>query len=139
MAVSAKKAASERRAKPNLMSRRERTRKEGKCQLCEASVPIKNQYTVVNDLEAGEPVARKNAGAKGQEKASHYCGECKDKRIAQKQAWINSRDGSTKPKASKKTAKKTATKKAVKKATKPKGKKAVKKTAKKGSKQSEPF
>lgn len=133
MPVSATKAASERRTRPNLMSRRERTRKEGKCQLCEKKTPIKDQYTVVNDLDEGVATKRKNAGAKGNETSSHYCGECADKRVTQKEAWINSvRNADAKPKAKKgkkgakgkaKAKAKKATKKAVKK---------VKKVAKKG-------
>jgi hypothetical protein len=71
--------------------RRERTRKDGKCQLCEKSVPLKEQYTVANDLKAGTASKRTDASRKGAEAASHYCGECADKRVKQKQAWLNAR------------------------------------------------
>jgi hypothetical protein len=74
-----------------ITERRERTRKEGKCQMCEESVPLTKQYTVTNDLEAGTVKAQKNAARKGAETASHYCEECKDKRIKQKQAWLKAR------------------------------------------------
>jgi hypothetical protein len=69
----------------------ERTRKEGKCQLCEKSVSLAKQYTVHNDLKQGTVRARKNAARKGVEAASHYCEECKDKRLKQKQAWLDAR------------------------------------------------
>lgn len=71
--------------------RRERTRKQGRCQLCETTVPLKEQYTVVNDLDAGKAVKQKNAARKGAEKLSHYCEGCADRRVGQKQAWINAR------------------------------------------------
>jgi hypothetical protein len=71
--------------------RRKRTRKEGKCQMCEKKVPLKDQNTVVNDLDAGKPMKRKNAARKDAEKLSHYCDGCADKRLGQKQAWINAR------------------------------------------------
>jgi hypothetical protein len=71
--------------------RRERTRREGKCQLCEKSAPLEKQYTVHNDLKKGTITARKNATRKGAEAASHYCEECKDKRLKQKQAWLDAR------------------------------------------------
>lgn len=74
-----------------IKERRERTRKEGKCQLCEKSVPLDKQYTVQNDLAKGTVKARQNATRKGAETTSHYCGDCKDKRITQKQAWLASR------------------------------------------------
>jgi hypothetical protein len=77
--------------KESISKRRERTRKEGKCQMCKATVSLKEQYTVVNDLDAGKPVKRKNAVRKGAEHWSHYCGDCADKRVGQKQAWINAR------------------------------------------------
>lgn len=143
MPVSAKKAANDRRARPNSLSRRERTRNEGKCQLCETKTPIKNQFTVVNDLEAGTATKRKNAGAKGNENSSHYCGDCAAKRVEQKEAWMRSRNGETKPKgkaskkgkgkAGKKAAKKPVKKPLKKPAKKPKGK------AKKGGSKKEPF
>jgi hypothetical protein len=71
--------------------RRERTRKEGKCQLCEMKVPVKDQYTVINDLDVGKPVKQKNAARKGAEKLSHYCDGCADRRVGQKQTWIDAR------------------------------------------------
>jgi hypothetical protein len=93
---------------PNDGSRRERTRKAEKCQLCETKVPLKEQFTVVNDLDEGKPVKKKNAARRGAEKLSHYCGECATKRVKQKQAWLDSRDG--KP-AAKTTTKKSSAKK----------------------------
>lgn len=142
MPVSATKAANERREQPNLMSRRARTRKEGKCQLCEKKVPIKEQFTVTNDLDAGEAVKRKNAGAKGKETASHYCGDCATKRVKQKEAWIAIREGggSSKPKKGKgKAAKKGKGKAKPKKAAKPKVKKVKKVGKRAGKKSDEPF
>jgi hypothetical protein len=118
---------------PNDLSRREKTRKEGKCQLCRKKVPLKEQFTVTNDLENNEVKKKKNADRRGAETASHYCGECADKRISQKQAWLNSRDET--PKRKKGKAKKAPAKKAKGKAAKKgKGKKVkkvkkVKKTA----------
>lgn len=70
---------------------RDKARKAGRCQLCNAKVPLKDQFTVVNDLEAGKPVKRKNAARRGAEKLSHYCGDCADKRVKQKQAWLKAR------------------------------------------------
>jgi hypothetical protein len=75
----------------SIKERRARTRKAGKCQMCESKVPLKDQYTVTNDLKAGEVVKRKNAGAKGKETASHYCAECVERRVKQKQVWLNAR------------------------------------------------
>lgn len=75
----------------SIKERRARTRKAGKCQMCESKVPLKDQYTVTNDLEQGRPIKRKNAARKGAEAASHYCGECADRRVKQKQAWLNAR------------------------------------------------
>jgi hypothetical protein len=75
----------------SIKTRRERTRKEGKCQMCEKKVPLAKQFTVTNDLEAGTVKVRKNAARKGAETASHYCEDCKDKRVKQKQAWLNAR------------------------------------------------
>jgi hypothetical protein len=132
MPVSATKAANDRKARPNSLSRRDRTRKEGKCQLCETKATLKDQYVVTNDLEAGTVKASKDASKPSREKMSHYCGDCKDKRIAQKQAWLDSRDGAAKPKGKTKKAAKGKAK--PKKAAKPKGKKAVKKPGKKGVK-----
>jgi hypothetical protein len=71
--------------------RRERTRKEGKCQLCERKTPLKEQYTVTNDLKAGIASKRKDGTRKAAEEASHYCEECVEKRVKQKQAWLNAR------------------------------------------------
>jgi hypothetical protein len=137
MAVSAKKAENDRRARPNSLSRRQRTRQENKCQLCEAKTPLKEQFTVTNDLEAGTVVKKKNAARKGAETASHYCGDCANKRVEQKGAWLSQRDGSTASSGSKSKgkgkAKKGSTKKAAAKP-KAKGKKAVKKPGKKGVK-----
>lgn len=133
MPVSAKKAANDRRARPNSLSRRERTRNENKCQLCETKTPLKSQFVVTNDLEAGKVKVSKDCTKKGRETASHYCEECKDKRVKQKSDWLATRDGSPKPKGKKKgkaKAKKGA-KKAVKKAPKKAAKKAPKKAKKK--------
>lgn len=128
MPISATKAANDRKKHPNSLTRRQRTRNEGKCQLCETKTSLKDQYVVTNDLEAGTVKASKDASKPSRENMSHYCGDCKDKRINQKQAWLDSRDGSTKakPKSKKGKAKKAAAK--------PKGKKAVKKPGKKGVK-----
>jgi hypothetical protein len=121
-----------RAAAPNLLKRRARTRKENKCQLCETKVKIEDQYTVTNDLESNTVSKRKNA--KSHEGASHYCGECADKRIAQKQAWLDSREGNGSSPA-KKAAKPAKAKKAAKAGAKKAGKKAAgKKAAKKPAK-----
>jgi hypothetical protein len=74
-----------------LKDRRDRTRREGKCQMCESAVPLEKQYTVDNDLTTATVKVRKNAALKGSETKSHYCGACKDKRVKQKQAWLNAR------------------------------------------------
>lgn len=137
---------------PNLMSRRARTRKEGKCQLCETKADLKEQFTVTNDLENGVVVKKKNAARKGAETASHYCGECANKRVKQKEAWMQSAKGdgskkATTKKAAKgkaKGAKKAGKAKAAKKANKAKPKaakpKSVKKVAKKPkATEEEPF
>lgn len=71
--------------------RRERTRQEGKCQMCEEFVPLGKQFTVTNDLEAGTVKVRKNVARKGAAAASHYCEGCKDRRVKQKQAWLDAR------------------------------------------------
>lgn len=75
----------------SIKERRARTRKAGKCQMCEASVSLKDQYTVTNDLDKGAVVLRRDAARKGAEAASHYCGECAERRVKQKQAWLSSR------------------------------------------------
>jgi hypothetical protein len=75
----------------SIKERRARTRKAGKCQMCESKVPLKEQYTVHNDLGNGTVHKRKNAARKGAETASHYCAECVERRVKQKQAWLNAR------------------------------------------------
>lgn len=105
---------------PNLLSRREDTRKKGQCQLCRAKVDLKDQYTVENDLKAQTVTKKKNAARKGAEKMSHYCGDCATKRVDQKKAWMKSihgltaengdSDAASKPKAKKATVKKAAAK-----------------------------
>lgn len=132
MPVSAVKAANDRRARPNSLDRKTRTRKENRCQLCEAKTPLKSQFVVTNDLEAGKVKVSKDCTKKGRENSSHYCEECKDKRVTQKQAWLDQRDGTAKPKAKK--GKKAAAKKGAKKAVKKTAKKAPKKVAKKVAK-----
>lgn len=74
-----------------LSDRRDRTRREGKCQMCETAVPLAKQYTVENDLTTAAVKVRKNAARKGSEAKSHYCGACKDRRVKQRQAWLNAR------------------------------------------------
>lgn len=129
---------------PNSVEKREVTRKQGQCQKCLTKVPIGQQYTVVNDLDAGTVVKRKDAGKR--EDKSHYCGECADVRVSMKTSWLENQRGQSsggtkkgkgkpkgKAKAKKAAPKKTAKKAAPKKA----GKKAPKKAkAKSGS---EPF
>lgn len=107
---------------PNDLSRREQTRKKSQCQLCRTKVPLKDQFTVTNDLEEGTVKKKKNCERRGAETASHYCGECADKRITQKQAWLDSRDATPKKKKAAKKGKAKAAKKA-----KAKGKKGGKK------------
>jgi len=92
-------------AVPNALEHREKTRKANQCQLCGTKTPLKDQFTVVNDLEAGTVKKQKNAARKGAEKLSHYCSDCAGKRVKQKEAWLKSRDessnGSSKSKAAK--------------------------------------
>jgi hypothetical protein len=104
--------------------------------LCETKTPLKSQFVVTNDLEAGKVKVSKDCTKKGRETASHYCEECKDKRVKQKSDWLATRDGSPKPKGKSKAKKgKKGSKKAVKKAPK----KATKKAAKKAPKKKEAF
>lgn len=110
---------------PNQMSHREATRKQKRCQLCGTKVPLTDQYTVQNDLENLTVTKRKNAARKGAETMSHYCSDCADKRVTQKQAWIDSvysgGNGKAKSKpAARKAAKAVAKPKAKPKAAKPK-------------------
>lgn len=94
---------------PNSLDHREKTRKANTCQLCGVKVPLKDQFTVVNDLENGTVKKQKNAARKGAEKMSHYCGpdknDCAGKRVKQKEAWLKTREeqsnGSSKSKAAK--------------------------------------
>ena len=60
-------------------------------EMCETTVPLKEQFTVTNDLTKGVPIKRKDAARKGAEKASHYCDGCADRRVKQKQAWLKAR------------------------------------------------
>ena len=109
---------------PNDLSRREKTRKAEKCQLCLTKVPLKEQFTVQNDLENLKVVVKKNAARKGAEKMSHYCGTCKDERVKLKTAWMQRTHGEG---AAKKVAPKTAKPKASKTVRKAKAKPAAKK------------
>lgn len=70
---------------------KDRTRKAGQCQLCKAKVALTEQYTVVNDLDAGKAIKKKNAARPGAESLSHYCADCADKRVKQKTAWLKTR------------------------------------------------
>lgn len=121
---------------PNDLDRREKTRKAEKCQLCGTKSPLSDQFTVVNDLENGVVVKKKNAARKGAESLSHYCGDCAGKRVTQKQAWLDGRDESPKPKKAAK-AKPAAKDKAAPKAAKGKVK-GVKKPAKPAAKATTP-
>ena len=78
---------------PNLMSRREQTRKKEQCQLCRKPTPLKDQFTVENDLENLTVKKRKNAAAKASAKKSHYCSDCAEKRVTQKAAWMRATYG----------------------------------------------
>lgn len=101
-------------AVPNSLSHREKTRKENRCQLCGTKTPLKDQFTVVNDLEEGKVKKQKNAARKGAEKLSHYCGDCASKRVKQKETWLKTREESTNgtaPKASSKPKKSSGSKK----------------------------
>lgn len=102
-------------AVPNSLSHREKTRKENKCQLCGTKVQLKEQFTVVNDLESGTVKKQKNAARKGAEKMSHYCSDCAVKRVKQKETWLKTRDESSNGSKPKSTAKKTAKKSGAKK------------------------
>lgn len=106
---------------PNDKKRRESTRKRNECQLCHTKIGIKSQYTVTNDLDAGKAIK----GRKGTipEGSSHYCGDCADKRVKQKQTWLDARENGSTPKPK---AKATKAAKATKKAP---AKKAAKKPA----------
>ena len=70
----------------NRLDRREKTRKEGRCQWCHTKVPLEEQYVVFNDFEAGVTKRLKDATKKGREKLSHYCEDCAKKRQKIKQA-----------------------------------------------------
>lgn len=72
--------------KTNSRERRDGTRDAGLCQLCLEPHAIKDQYTVVNDLEAG--VAKKAKNADKHPDLSHYCADCADKRKARKEYWM---------------------------------------------------
>lgn len=116
---------------PNLKDRREKRRNKNHCQTCDTAISLKEQYTVVNDLDNGKVNKRKNAARKGAENLNHYCDDCADKRVKRGEYFIQRRadgtwgqplNGKAKPK---KAAKKTAAK-AKPKAVKPKPKKAQK-------------
>lgn len=119
---------------PNSLDHREKTRKANACQLCGVKVPLKDQFTVVNDLENGTVKKQKNAARKGAEKLSHYCGpdknDCAGKRVKQKEAWLKTREDSPAPKPKKSSAKKSSAKpKSAKKSkAKPKAKAAASST-----------
>jgi hypothetical protein len=98
---------------PNDLSRRERTRKAGKCQWCEQKVALASQYEVYNDLEKGKVVVKKGA-SKTNNGNGHWCAECKDKRVKLSEAWLSRRNGESKAKP-KKAAKAKAKKPAAKK------------------------
>lgn len=70
----------------NRLDRREKTRKEEKCQWCHAKVPLEDQFVVFNDFETETTKRLKDATKKGREKYSHYCEDCSKKRQAIKQA-----------------------------------------------------
>lgn len=128
---------------PNDLSRRERTRKAGKCQWCEAKVPLTEQKAVFNDLEDGKVVVRK-ATAPGMEAKGHWCPECAEKRKAMSQRWLENRDNGGKPKAKPKAKPKTKAKvktKATHKAkkAKPAAKRTAKPKAKAKATASDPF
>jgi hypothetical protein len=74
----------------NSLERRMGTRKENRCQLCLTKAPLDEQFTVVNDLEAGTVKKSKNASADKNEHLSHYCGDCADKRVTRKEYWMES-------------------------------------------------
>jgi hypothetical protein len=71
---------------PSSREKREATRRQGQCQMCLAKVPLKEQYTVTNNLDKGTVLKRKDAAK--QEDKSHYCGDCADKRVKMKERWI---------------------------------------------------
>jgi len=107
----------------NSLERRMGTRKENRCQLCLTKADLDEQFTVVNDLEAGTVKKSKNASAEKNEHLSHYCGDCADKRVKRKEYWMESVREASGPDQRGKTGsskKKAAKKKRVR---KPKGKK----------------
>lgn len=119
----------------NSLERRMGTRKEGRCQLCLTKADLDDQYTVVNDLDAGTVKKAKNASAEKNEHLSHYCGDCADKRVARKEYWMeNVREASGPDQRGKSggSKKKTAKKKRVRKGKGTKGKGKGKKAAAKG-------
>lgn len=114
---------------PNDLKRRERTRKGAKCQWCEDKVPLKQQFVVYNDLDAGKVIKTKDASRPSAEGKSHYCGECAEKRVRLQEAYLARREngGGSKPKKAKAKAKAKPKSKAKAKAKpKAKAKKAVK-------------
>lgn len=108
MATSTKSRAADRRKRPNYGKRKGETKKVDECQLCDTPTPLKDQYTVVNEKDedgtfTGKAIKTKigRGAAKHPDNLSHYCGDCADKRVKQKEAWVARRlaDGESKPKA----------------------------------------
>lgn len=122
----------------NSLERRMGTRKENRCQLCLTKADLDEQYTVVNDLEAGTVKKSKNASAEKNEHLSHYCGDCADKRVKRKEYWMDSVREASGPDQRGKTGsskKKPAKKKRVR-SKKGKGKKAKGKAPRKRNRKS---
>lgn len=120
---------------PNSLEHRAATRKANSCQLCGTKTPLKDQFTVVNDLEAGTVKKQKNAARRGAEKMSHYCGDCAGKRVKQKEAWLKTREESANGSAPAKPKKSSGAKKSG--AKKSSGKKTPAKASKSSAK--DPF
>lgn len=75
----------------NDRQKRERTRREGKCQICETEVPLEEQFTLENDLDNDIVIRTENAARPGAEGMSHYCADCVDARERGKLAWLRER------------------------------------------------
>lgn len=75
----------------NDREKRERTRREGKCQICEKVVPLEEQFTLENDLDNDVVIRTENAARPGAEEMSHYCADCVDERERGKLEWLRER------------------------------------------------
>ncbi len=93
---------------PNDKARREKTRDKGQCQRCGKKVGLPSQYRV--RIINGK--VHRDKGAKPDQ--SHYCSDCADKRVKEKERYLAAGGGESTGKRGrpkKATAKKTASRK----------------------------